>query len=517
MQLMRSTRKTENPLRRLSETGVDPVRYTREILCSDPWPVQEEILRSVASNAQTAVKACHSSGKTRIAAAAVLWWITRYRDGIAVTTAPSWAQVQKLLWGEIHKAIGRSRFRWPMPTQTEVKLGAGNYATGLATDQGVKFQGFHSGHLLVVIDEAPGVEADIWEAIEGTRAGGEVHILALGNPTLAGGPFHTAFTSERELWRTISIDAFDTPNLEGFALDDLRKLPRGLPESDPVFQFTPRPYLVTRRWVYEKFWTWGEKSALWQARVRGQFPEQAEDALLSLAWIETASKREPYDDGSALHAGVDVAGPGEDETVCYVRCGSHLIGFEAWANPDPRGDVVAFLRPFRDRLETVNVDAIGIGYNFGLHLEDQGFPVQLINVGEASHDPEKYANAKAEFYWGLRERFEAGDVSGLTDETSMGQLATIRYKHTARGQVQIESKDDLRKRGAKSPDRAEALMLAYADRTPGIVAYYRDRAEKAQRAEQAGPGEELFAEVNDGADELIATYEKTRKKFEGEV
>jgi len=91
--------KSTSSLRRLGEAALDPVRFTREVLRDDPWLAQEEILRAVAHHPLTAVKACHSSGKTRIAAAAVLWWITRFKDGIAITTAPSWEQVQKLLWG----------------------------------------------------------------------------------------------------------------------------------------------------------------------------------------------------------------------------------------------------------------------------------------------------------------------------------------------------------------------------------------------------------------------------------
>src|SRR5436309_6007612 len=82
----------------------DPVRFARGILQHDPWSMQTAILRSVATTPRTAVKACHSSSKTFTAAEAVLWWITRYPDGIAVTTAPTWTQVERLLWGEIHKA-----------------------------------------------------------------------------------------------------------------------------------------------------------------------------------------------------------------------------------------------------------------------------------------------------------------------------------------------------------------------------------------------------------------------------
>jgi hypothetical protein len=101
------------------------------------------------------------------------------------------------------------------------------------------------------------------------------------------------------------------------------------------------------------------------------------------------------------------------------------------------------------------------GAYFAKHLKDLGFPVRSICVSEKSRNPERFANLKAELYWGLRERFEAGDVGGLKDEQAISQLATIRYYYNARGQLLIESKEDARKRGIKSPDRAEAMMLAY--------------------------------------------------------
>ena len=315
-----------------------------------------------------------------LAALAVLWWIARYEDGIAITTAPTWEQVRDLLWGEIHKALRRSRITdIGAVNQTEIRIGPGRYALGLSTNRGVRFQGFHGAHMLIVMDEAPGVAGEIWEAIEGARAGGQVHLLALGNPTIASGPFHDAFTTNREGWATFTIDAFNTPNLAGLSLNDLREMRPGLPAESPEFAVRPRPYLVTRRWVYEKFREWGERSPLWQARVRGEFPEQAEDALISLAWLEAArAKLLGRDPASRLYAGVDVAGPGEDETCVVVRDErGAILALGAWHSADPRGEVCALLSEFRERLETVNVDSIGIGYNFGLHLQDQGFPAEL--------------------------------------------------------------------------------------------------------------------------------------------
>lgn len=451
---------------RAKQELAEPVPFLRHVLGADPWPKQQEIACALAANSRVAVKACHASGKTWLAARLALWFLVT-RRGIVVTTAPTWDQVRLLLWNEIHKALQEAKAHsgivFPEPTQTELRLAPDCYAIGLSTNEGVRFQGFHAPNILVILDEAPGVRPDIWEAIEGARAGGDVRILALGNPTIPGGAFYDAFTSNRDGWATFTISAFDTPNLGGVTLPALLEM------DDAGLAVSPRPYLTTRRWVREIHAEHGPLSPYYQARVDGNFPEQAEDALISLAWIEAAAMRdpEPVPGVSTAHdgdivVGVDVAGPGEDETVLIVRRGSTLLHEQAWKKPDPRGELLAALAPWRHRIRVVNVDSAGIGYYLGLHLQDQGIATRLVNVGEATTIPERYKNLKAELYWGLRMRFQAGDVRGPMSELLKQQLSTIRYKPNERGQTVIESKEDAVKRGVKSPDRAEALMLAFA-------------------------------------------------------
>lgn len=482
---------------------LDPVRFAEFFLCASLWESQAAILRSVAEHPRTAVKACHASGKSFLASCAALWWMTRFPDGVVITTAPSWVQVTRVLWGEIKKAVARARISFPPILQTEIKHRADNYAMGLSTNEGVRFQGFH-GRVLIILDEAPGVKPEIWESIEGIRAGGDVRLLAIGNPTVASGPFYDAFTTARAHWSTMTISAFDSPNLAGVTLERLLAL------SDAELDTNGRPYLVTRRWVREKWDEWGAGHPLWDSRVLGNFPTQADNALISLAWIEAAGARTVIETNRPLRAGIDVAGPGEDETVLALVDGPTIVRLEAWADPDPRGKVAAALSAYRDRLEWVNVDSVGIGYYLARHLADLGYPVRDINVGAPSTDPEKYANAKAEIYWGLRMRFQAGDVAGLTDEKAISQLAGILYAHNARGQVVIESKDQARKRGVKSPDRAEALMLAFAiphlswsvlDQDDGEPAdpaspLARQLAERVQARFQAPPAETCGGCVN---------------------
>ena len=210
-----STMKAKESLR---QTIQDPVLFVKKILGHRVWAKQAEILRSVGTRLRTAVKACHASSKTFTAAEVALWWLTHKKNGVVVTTAPTQIQVDRLLWGEIHQALSMSKIEYPKPSATKLQLGPNRYAIGLSTNECERFQGFH-GDVLIILDEAPGVKPKIYEAIEGIRAGGDVRVLALGNPTIASGPFYDAFTTNRESWNQISISAFDTPNLQGLTLD----------------------------------------------------------------------------------------------------------------------------------------------------------------------------------------------------------------------------------------------------------------------------------------------------------
>jgi phage terminase large subunit len=311
------------------------------------------------------------------------------------------------------------------------------------------------------------VRPDIFEAWEGISAGGDVRHLLLGNPVISSGPFFDLFANESPGWDRFTIDAFDTPNLRDLSLESLLAL------EDDGLEVSERPYLVTRRWVVDRYHEWGVDHPLWQARVRGQFPLQADDALISLAWLEDAANRRPKPSTLPVIAGIDVAGPGEDETVLVIRRGGSVLALLAYAQADSRGPVLADLRPWlHEGLTTVNVDTAGSGHYFAAAIRDelpQRVTVRDVNVGESPTTDaakERYANLKAELYWALRERFEQGDIAGLTDRTARAQLAGLRYDHDGRGRVRIESKDDARKRGVKSPDRAEAVMLAFAPDDP---------------------------------------------------
>lgn len=452
--------------RALGPVLLDPVAFAGGILRDRPWALQREIMRSVATRPLTAVKACHASGKTHCAARIALWWLMRWAgtDSKVITTAPTWRQV-KLMWAEIAEAAGKSRLPFPEPSATGINFSEQHYAIGLSTNDPTKFQGYHGAHVLIIVDEATGVMASIFDAIEGVRAGGDVRVLLLGNPTVPGGKFYDAFYRDRSIWNNFTISAFDTPNFAGVTQEQLATM------GDDELGAAKSPYLITRRWVRERLERWGAAHPMYRARVLGQFPEQSELSVYSLAWIERAA-REPDEPpaGGIIQVGIDVAGPGEDETVMVARCGGVILECQAWSLPDPRGALAHAISQLRGRrgfqLGAVVVDAVGIGYHVATHLADLGFQVFAFNAGSSPVDREQFENAKAEAYWSLREWMDRDAIRGLTDEEAQAQLAGIRYKHTAAGRVQIEKKEDARKRGQTSPDRAEAHVLAFLHVTP---------------------------------------------------
>jgi hypothetical protein len=203
-----------------------------------------------------------------------------------------------------------------------------------------------------------------------------------------------------------------------------------------------------------------------------------------MIWLERARARgvrNPVEDKAvSLVAGVDVGG-GAAETVAYVcACKpqeSKIISLGAWRGEDTRGQVVRFLEPYRTCLSTVRVDAVGIGHNFGLHLRDHRYPIELVNVGlPCPSQPElgennpatRFVNEKARFYQNLADALEGDQIEGLTDDETIGQLANLQYEIDAHGRMKIEPKEKARQRGVPSPDRAEALMLALGQPRPLI-------------------------------------------------
>src|SRR5260370_26162603 len=108
----------QSDLERAASYFLDPVLCAQHILGDKPWwSTQIAMANAIAKpGARVAVKGCHSSSKTYSAAQIMLWFITRYKDGIAIDTAPGERQVKEVMWSEIRKALGNPKIKSIFPS-----------------------------------------------------------------------------------------------------------------------------------------------------------------------------------------------------------------------------------------------------------------------------------------------------------------------------------------------------------------------------------------------------------------
>ena len=430
-----------------------PVDFAREVLGAGLWEKQVEVLTALTTHRRVAVKAGNGLGKGFCAAVAVLWYMHTHKDSsIVLTTAPTFRQVRHILWRQI-----RRLYRPAAETlggkmlDTRWDLEDGRYALGLSADGADQFQGFHSPNMFIVVDEAEGVSDDIFEAIESVMTSDDPLLLLIGNPTTMAGAFRRAFHEERRIYRTITISALDSPNVRAGRV--------------------VVPGITTSAWVEERRDIWGEDSAVFKSRVLGQFPVQEEDTLLRLSDIEAAVERNlPAAEGTMpVVLAVDVARYGTDRSVILRRRGDRVEEIQAFRQMDTMqlaGRVAAAIR--ESNAADVYIDEVGVGAGVVDRLQELGHPVRGINVGRRARRPEAFANLRAEAYWTLAERFRSGSISIPADNELISELAALRYYYDSQGHLKIEGKDEMRKRGLRSPDKADALMLAFLAQGSGL-------------------------------------------------
>lgn len=419
---------------------------------------QRLMLQAVARSRRVAVAACHATGKSYGLGCLALAHVSLYEDARVICLTPGWLMNRAVIWSEIHALLEHAPQRLPVvsQTQTELRLGAKNMILGLSAADAGRLQGHHSKNLLVVVDETAALAPYFWPAIEGVLASGDSRLIISGNPTVTSGPFFDAFGRHRASWETIQVGYQDTENFDGITLERLLEM------SDAELDNNPRPYLITRRWVKERYAEWWNgsvaNSPLWASRVLGQFPSEGGNSLFPLRALE-AARRKSVDPGGPVTIGCDPAGPGKDLTACVAVAGGTILDIATFSDADARGRVIEFIKRWKDRVRLVNVDSGGLGFYFTEHVRSQGFRTIGLNAASAASDRERYTNLKAERYFHLRQAFIKGAISGLDDET-LGELASMAYVVDPHGRIAIEDKASVKSALGHSPDRGEALMLA---------------------------------------------------------
>lgn len=362
---------------------------------------QEAIARSVVENRVTVVSAAHAVGKSWGAATTVLHWLGTRPESKVITTSASNNQLVSVLWAAIKGAHGRSRLKLPGTLSDghaiPQRLGIGPewFAIGFSAKKPESFSGFHGDDILVVVDEASGVEQPVWDAIEGL---GYASLLALGNPIRATGHFRTLFDlcqAGAPGYAGFNLTAFDSPYAD-LTDDEIRA--RGLPRG-----------LCSRTWIEGIRRTYGEGSLYWKTRVLAQFPDEDHDILIPADWIAYAiaavrGDRPPF----APALAVDISkGTGRDRTVWMVGDDYGLLHLEVTNTtslPDAATRTVELLHRWGIPQYRATYDAGGwAGPDFRKHLEARGLSGCVPYYGGASGG-KKWKNRRTRSAWGLRQR-----------------------------------------------------------------------------------------------------------------
>lgn len=452
----------------------DPVHWIRDRLGEELWTKQEEIAAAVAEHRRVTVHSAHNTGKSWLAARLAAWWLSEHEPGEAfvVSTAPTSPQVRAILWREIARAHSKGQLPGRL-NQTEWWMQVGDheeivgYGRKPAEYDPAAFQGIHARAVLIIIDEAAGVPESIYTAADTLTSNEGSHILAIGNPD--DPTSHFAKTCQPDSgWHVIHVDGFASPNF-----------------TDEVVPEALAASLLSPVWVEEKRAEWGEDSALWVAKVKGLFPRDVTDGVIPFSWLKNCQqeKRWTPEQLVPIELGVDV-GAGGDWTVVRERCG--VKAGRTWRARTPKSQEACALimgAIQETGASAVKVDEIGVGWGIcGMlqELADEGkhkAQIVPVNVGQGSFAPEKFPKLRDQVWWELgRELSETGawDLAEL-DDTTLAQLIAPKYRHLASGQIKIEPKEDTRKRLGRSPDDADALLLAYYVPPPepveGVLVY----------------------------------------------
>lgn len=233
------------------EIQKNPVFFYDHILGCSYWQKQKEILESCFTRQRTTVASCNASGKSYNVARIALAFLYAFPNSIVVTTAPTFRQVDNVIWRELRGAHERSKVALGGKlNQTELELGSNWYAFGVASDKPDNVRGIHAtgGHILIIVEEAQGIAPDILTALEGNLTSNDVSLIYIGNPTAGYGTFFDSHKSQ--LFHKIVITAFDTPNFTANNIKTVKDLKRFQSLEDMAGLKLPYPQLVTPQWAW---------------------------------------------------------------------------------------------------------------------------------------------------------------------------------------------------------------------------------------------------------------------------
>jgi hypothetical protein len=417
------------------------------VLQATPEGWQADVLDDIGAGARRiAIRAGHGVGKSTLEAWLVLWFLLTRTPCKVPVTANSQDQLRDVVWAEVAKWWRRR----PDPLRDQVDVSAERVQIKAAPNDAFAvartarperpeaLQGFHSDHLLFVIEEASGIEDVIFETAGGALTGENAMVLMCGNPTRTSGYFYRAFHENRQSWRCYHVPCSASSR-------------------------------VSKSYAEEIAREYGENSNVYRVRVDREFPLSEDDAVIPLGLVEAAVGREVHPNDMAMVWGLDVARFGDDSTALAKRRGNVLVEpVKERRKLDLMQSAGWIAReweqtPIDKRPAAINVDVIGLGAGVVDRLREMGLPVRGVNVGEAaSVDEKRFMRLRDELWFRVRDWFDARDCTIVRDDGLISELVAPKYKIESSGKIKVESKDDMKKRGIKSPNKADAFCLTFA-------------------------------------------------------
>lgn len=441
-----------NPL--WNKTGPEP--WQREELIALGEHIRDNSIRVQLGLPMKAWRSAYASGHDvgkSAFVAWVIWFLMSTRvDTRGVVTASTQFQLEDKTWPELAKwrslAINRSWFKWSASALTFAQYPEEkqkNYRVSAATvsaENTEAFQGLHNEGkcVFVIFDEASGVDDKIWEVTQGVLAeNAEVFFLALGNPTKPTGEFPDCFDKNAWLYRTRHIDSRDVSMCNQQEAANTIKL-------------------------------YGEDSDEVRVRIRGLFPAQSYNGFFDMEAVTRAMTR-PDEEivvqrDDPLIMSIDVANTGPDETVIGFRRGWDarsipmvtFKGLKTHQIVDQAAKLADLHRP-----DGIVIENVGPGIGVADYLEKRNYKVYRVWPGAPSADT-SLTNVRMENHWAFREWVYNGGFLP-NDKETYEQMRTIQYLISkTTGKTQMESKDDIKKRGLPSPDRLDMFTLTFAVR-----------------------------------------------------
>ena len=386
---------------------------------------------------QSAVASGHGIGKGAVTAWILLHQMACRKNLNGVVTANTKQQLETKTWRELalwhSRSIIKPWFEWTATKFYHVSSPETWYVSAIPWSErnSEAFAGQH-GEVLVIYDEASSIPDSIYEVSEGAMTTPNAMWFTFGNPTRNTGRFRESFGKFKHRWKTRQIDS------RTCKMTDKRKL---------------------EEWVQD----FGEDSDFVKVRIRGLFPSASSMQFIAGHIVDDAVARmakcyleEP------LIMGVDVARFGDDQSVVSFRRGRDARTIE-WSKY--RGlDTMELASRVAEHVRTNQADAVfvdggGVGGGVVDRLRQLHVQVIEVNFGSKAEDA-RYNNKRAEMWGNMKEWLPTGAIP--TDRELTDDLIGLEYSFTPTNKVQLEKKEDMKRRGLASPDLADALALTFA-------------------------------------------------------